>query len=132
MAKPLTKKSAKTKKEDIEITEEVIYGSDVVTKFYGQPGTAVIVQCEPFLVPEGYIEVTNTVPPTSFHVLDTAGDWMLPDDVHYAQLRAEAYLKAWPITKQLEAHMDAVNGDTTKLDQMKEDFAEIQRMYPKK
>lgn len=46
------------------------------------------------------------------------------------QLRKEAYLKAWPTHKQMEAFQDAANGDTTKLDKMNADFEVIRNDLP--
>jgi hypothetical protein len=49
----------------------------------------------------------------------------------YKRLRREAYLKKWPMHKQLEAMQDKEAGDTTLWDQMQVDFAAIRDEYPK-
>ena len=127
MATQLNKKTTKTKKTK-EVVEEL---PQVVVKYFGEPNTSTVVQCEPFLAPAEYIEVKNPLAPSRYHVLDNAGDWVLPSTITYDQLRAEAYLKAWPTEKQLEAFRDNANGDSTKLDQMNKDFEKIKKLYPK-
>jgi hypothetical protein len=48
----------------------------------------------------------------------------------YKRNRRNAYLKLWPVGKQLEAMCDRANGDTTKWDQMQSDFEAIRQRYP--
>lgn len=47
-----------------------------------------------------------------------------------AALREERILAAWPVPKQLEAHQDAANGDTTKRDRMNADIECIKAALP--
>ena len=101
-------------------------------KAYGQVGTNLVVQGEIWSIPSGYVELVNTEPPTSFHVLDESGVWILPKDVNIDTLRAELYIKAWPSHKQLEAIQDNANGDPTKLNKMNAEFDAIKKAYPKK
>lgn len=119
-AKPLTgsKKSKSTKKVNAPLF-----------KMFGKPGTADVVECEPAVAPEGYLEI-RTEAPTSFHILDNSGGWELPPDVNMKDVRQALYLKSWPIHKQLEAHQDAAQGDDTKLKELLKDFDSIKQQYP--
>lgn len=49
----------------------------------------------------------------------------------YKRLRREAYLKKWPLHKQMEAMQDREAGDTTLWDQLQADFVVIRETYPK-
>ena len=46
------------------------------------------------------------------------------------QLRQDAYLRLWPVEKQLEAITEAANGRTEKIDRMAADFAAIRDSLP--
>lgn len=46
------------------------------------------------------------------------------------QLRQDAYLRLWPVEKQLEAITEAANGRTGKMDAMAADFAAIRASLP--
>ncbi len=48
----------------------------------------------------------------------------------YKRLRREAFLKAWPVSEQLEAMQDRDAGNTTKWDRMQADFQAIRQQYP--
>jgi len=48
-----------------------------------------------------------------------------PAEVGYAARRRMAYELRWPVRRQMEAHLDAANGDATTLEAMKAEFAEI-------
>lgn len=45
--------------------------------------------------------------------------------------RKEAYLKMWPIERQLEALTEAQEGRCEKLERLREDFLKIKDMFPK-
>lgn len=47
-----------------------------------------------------------------------------------SQLRQEAYLRLWPVEKQLEAITEAANGRTEKIDRMAADFAVVRDSLP--
>ena len=47
-----------------------------------------------------------------------------------SQLRQDAYLRLWPVEKQLEAITEAANGRTEKIDRMAADFAVIRDSLP--
>ena len=47
-----------------------------------------------------------------------------------SQLRQEAYLRLWPVEKQLEAITEAANGRTEKIDRMAADFQGIRDAFP--
>ena len=47
-----------------------------------------------------------------------------------SQLRQEAYLRLWPVEKQLEAITEAANGRTEKIDRMAADFAAVRDSLP--
>ena len=47
-----------------------------------------------------------------------------------SQLRKEAYLRLWPVEKQLEAITEAANGRAEKIDRMAADFAAIRDSLP--
>lgn len=49
----------------------------------------------------------------------------------WKRARRESYLAAWPVHRQLEAMQDAVNGDSSKLQAMNEEFAAIRAANPK-
>ena len=44
--------------------------------------------------------------------------------------RQRRYLEAWPVEKQLEAYIEALQGRTEKQTQMMEDFARIREVLP--
>ena len=44
--------------------------------------------------------------------------------------RQRRYLEAWPVEKQLEAYIEALQGRTEKQTQMMEDFARIREALP--
>ena len=46
------------------------------------------------------------------------------------QLRQDAYLRLWPVEKQLEAITEAANGRTEKIDRMAADFTAIRDSLP--
>ena len=46
------------------------------------------------------------------------------------QLRQDAYLRLWPVEKQLEAITEAANGRTEKIDRMAADFAAVRDSLP--
>lgn len=48
-----------------------------------------------------------------------------PTDVAYSTKRRMAYDARWPTRRQMEAHLDAANGDAAKVDLMKAEFAAI-------
>ncbi|EPY02653.1 hypothetical protein [Magnetospirillum fulvum] len=48
-----------------------------------------------------------------------------PADVAYATRRRMAYDLRWPVRRQMEAHLDAANGNATTLEAMKAEFADI-------
>lgn len=45
-------------------------------------------------------------------------------------LRERAYLSAWPLSKQMEAHAEAADGRPAKRDQMLADLAAIKAALP--
>ena len=47
-----------------------------------------------------------------------------------SRLRQDAYLRLWPVEKQLEAITEAANGRTEKIDRMAADFAAIRDSLP--
>ena len=47
-----------------------------------------------------------------------------------SRLRQEAYLRLWPVEKQLEAITEATNGRTEKMGRMAADFAAIRDSLP--
>ena len=47
-----------------------------------------------------------------------------------SQLRQDAYLRLWPVEKQLEAITEAANGRTEKIDRMAADFTAIRDSLP--
>ncbi|MDR3436445.1 hypothetical protein [Telmatospirillum sp.] len=49
---------------------------------------------------------------------------------HILAARKAAYLKAWPISAQLEAHADAAAGRPEKLNKMLADFTSIKNENP--
>ncbi len=49
---------------------------------------------------------------------------------HIRTARQAAYLAAWPIHAQLEAHAEAAAGRPEKLQKMNADFAEIRAAHP--
>jgi len=48
-----------------------------------------------------------------------------PADVAYATKRRMAYDLRWPTRRQMEAHLDAANGNSATIEAMKEEFAQI-------
>lgn len=54
----------------------------------------------------------------------------VPSDQEIRERRKDAYLKAWPIEKQMEAHGEYAQGRPEKLKQMTADFARIRAELP--
>lgn len=48
-----------------------------------------------------------------------------PADVAYVTKRRMAYDLRWPVRRQMEAHLDAANGNSAMIEAMKEEFAAI-------
>lgn len=105
---------------------------DVTRCFYCEINTRNLVISDPLTVEKTWVRV-DTLPPSSMHIVNSLGEWYLPDTTPETidAVRRELYLKAWPVYKQLEAYQDALLGDTTKLTRMKEDFDMIRLQYPK-
>jgi hypothetical protein len=54
----------------------------------------------------------------------------VPTDEEIRERRKTAYLAAWPIEKQMEAHSEHAQGRPEKLQQMTADFARIRANLP--
>lgn len=54
-----------------------------------------------------------------------------PADVHWSTRRRMAYEIRWPASRQMEAHFDASQGSTAKLEAMQAEFASIKATVPK-
>ena len=54
----------------------------------------------------------------------------VPTQEETREARRREYLKAWPVSRQLEALTEAAAGRPEKEQRMKEDFAEIRRVLP--
>ena len=100
--------------------------------YYCEINTRNLVISESTTVEKTWVRV-DTLPPSSVHIVNSLGEWILPDATPETidAVRRELYLKGWPIYKQLEAYQDALLGDRAKLTQMKEEFDMIRLQYPK-
>lgn len=58
-------------------------------------------------------------------------DQLDPADVGYARKRRMAYDRRWPTHRQMEAHADAAQGDSTKRDLMLAEIQAIKDALPK-
>lgn len=106
-------------------------------KKYGKIGTDEITIASPIyakiaLLPNGYTEMHEEKPdePGCWVINDTGGWDMTIDRNMISEKRKQAYLNKWPVVKQMEALVDAVNGDNSKLLQLNKDFKQIKESLP--
>lgn len=109
-------------------------------KIYAKPGTNEYVRCEPWQVPEGFVQMNAEHPlgGEGPYVADETGEWLIPPANYtedYNEIvriqRARAYAEQIPIESQLEAITEDRLGRPEKLNEILATIQEIKTKYPK-
>lgn len=93
--------------------------------YYCKPGTSELILAankmeEYQLKNAGYLKPQKDYPSDGkLYILDETGNWELcENNEEVRQHRGELYLKEWSITQQIEAIVDHLSGDSTKLNEL--------------
>jgi hypothetical protein len=102
---------------------------------YGVVGTTEVVYAEDWNQPAGTILLVTGDSPGPGYLIDETGNWSYPANIEAVKesiriARKDAYLKAWPVDKQMEAIGDHLAGDSTKFDLMQVAFDKIKEDFP--
>ena len=106
-------------------------------KLYAKPGTNFVISAQLWNVPEGFVCV-QSYPPNESYIADKTGEWIYPTDDVVRKMtdavkkqRKEMILKAYPVDVQLNAILEFIDGDDTKIKEIIEGIKKIKENFPK-